>query len=151
MNTEMETLLRRLLENVPLFQGLNQGELIRFLSLTGRAEVPPQHVVIAQNETGNEAYIILSGQVEVMREHKVLARLGPGAIFGELALLDSLPRSATVRTVSSCVLLRFDRSDLPKIAEIWPAMLRNLSIMLANRLRETDELISVWFNGRPRG
>ena len=151
MNQDMETLLQRLQTNVPLFHGLDHGQLIRFLSLTGRAEVPPQNVVIAQNETGNEAYIILSGQAEVLREHKVLARLGPGDIFGELALLDSLPRSATVRTVSSCVLLRFDRSDLDKIAAFWPIMLRNLSLMLANRLRETDELISVWLNGRPRG
>lgn len=150
MNAEMDALLRRLQANVALFHGLNQGEIIRFLALTSRAEVPPQHVIIRQNETGHEAYVILSGEVEVLREGKRLAKLVAGDIFGELALLDNLPRSATVRTGGKCILLRFDRDDLAKIPELWPKMLRNLSITLANRLRETDELISIWLNSRPQ-
>lgn len=71
-------------------------------------------VVFHAGDPGDSAYLVESGQVEVLLESegvfKPVDLLGPGAMFGEIALLDRLPRSGTVRAVEPTVLMRIDRS-----------------------------------------
>jgi len=86
-----------------------------------RRRVPAGTTFVRQGEPGDCCYLIRSGAVEVTRttegEERKLATLGPGALFGEAALLTEAPRNATIRALEFCDLLLLHRSDLIEAAE----------------------------------
>jgi CRP/FNR family transcriptional regulator, cyclic AMP receptor protein len=72
-------------------------------------------------------------------EQRILAILGPGAIVGELAMIDGLPRSATVQAVRDCVLTFISRAALTDMLRRHPELYRDIVMTLAARLRQSDE------------
>ena len=103
----------------------------------------PGEVIIEEGRTGNGVYAITSGRVEVVKglnsgNPRRLAVLGQGEVFGEMALLDEWPRSASVRTLEDTACIGIDRwlflAQLRKEPEVAIAMLQ----VLVRRLRETD-------------
>ncbi len=102
-----------------------------FLGRRGASRVrfPPGEVIFRQGDEGDSVYKIIDGEVEILREDEkggetALARLGPGAFFGEAALLSNAPRNATVRTLSPVNAVKIARDDfmtlyanLPEIHE----------------------------------
>jgi CRP/FNR family transcriptional regulator, cyclic AMP receptor protein len=73
---------------------------------------------------------------------RILAFLGPGAIVGELSVIDGLPRSATVVAVRDAVLRSLNRAEFEAFAEDHPALYKSLVRLLAKRLRETDTVVA---------
>lgn len=148
ITSKSDVLAQRLLEQVKLFDGFTKEEALRFLANSERIMIKPRQYVIREGEQGRNMYIILSGEVEVLKTvpdlvEKVLARLKPGDTFGEMSLLDSAERSASVRCATDCLLLIFNSSSLLKMPELAPKLYRNIALMLAQRLRGTDELITL--------
>jgi CRP-like cAMP-binding protein len=100
--------------------------------------------VVLQGDEGFRAYYIEKGRVEVLvekdgRELKV-AELGPGDIFGEMALINNEPRSATVRTMDDCTLTVISRDEIEgKIRRIDDKAIRALINVLAERLKESTQ------------
>jgi CRP/FNR family transcriptional regulator, cyclic AMP receptor protein len=85
-----------LLRQVPMFADLPDDLLARVDALVTDATVPAGTALTVENEPGRQAFIIAEGEAEVIRAGAVVAELGPGALVGEMSLLDNQPRSATV-------------------------------------------------------
>jgi len=87
-----------LIAKVPLFAGLSKRELGQLASIADEIDLPDGKVLIREGERGREFYVLLDGEVEVTRDGKRLAIRRAGEFFGEIALVSSLPRVATVTT-----------------------------------------------------
>ena len=88
------------LRKIPLFQGCNDKQLAFIASRVDEVDVPAGQTLTAEGRSGGEFFIILSGAAEVKRADRRISTLGPGDHFGEIALLDNGPRTATVVTTS---------------------------------------------------
>jgi CRP/FNR family cyclic AMP-dependent transcriptional regulator len=117
-----EQLLRlRFLEKVPLFAGLSQKQLGKLLVKLFEKEYPLGETIFLQGDPGKALFIVLSGKILIARSghagEEQVATLEPGSYFGELALIDDQPRSATARAGETSVLLILYKSDFDDLIE----------------------------------
>jgi predicted RND superfamily exporter protein len=134
----------------PLLQGLTRWEA-RKVVLLGRLDaVASGEYVVRKGERGTEMYMVVSGRVRVSDRlpdgtEKVLARLDPGAVFGEMALVSQEPRSASVVAETAAEVLRLDLDAFERIRRRFPftgaKLFRNLARVLALRLRHTTTML----------
>lgn len=106
---------------LPLFSALPAEDFISLADAFERTVLAPEEVVFEQDAPGDTLFVIAEGELEVSRrgadgETLHLARLGPGAFFGEMSLVSRAPRAATVKSVTTSVLLRADSSALESLA-----------------------------------
>jgi CRP/FNR family cyclic AMP-dependent transcriptional regulator len=128
------------LSEVALFRDLTPEQLSRLKPLLHRRSFPAGATVIAAEEPGESAYVIVAGSVKVHVEEPdgsdvILAILGPGEIVGEMSVADSLGRSASVLTLEESTLLHIDGAAFRTSVREMPAMARNLVNILSRRLR----------------
>lgn len=121
----VEDQLVALLRNVPLFAGLDDGQLAKLLPFVAFQGFEAGRVVVEEGEAGDSFYVIYSGQVEVDKRkglwgQKLAAVLGPGDFFGELALMLGQPRSATVVCREPTNLLVFKRLEFEMMLDRHP-------------------------------
>lgn len=88
-----------------------------------------------EGETGDLMYVVKSGEMEIMVRNHVLERTGPGGIVGELALVDSSPRSATAIAVTDCEVIPIDRRGFTFMIQNTPFFALHVMGVLADRLR----------------
>jgi PPM family protein phosphatase len=135
-------LKRDVLANMPLFSRLTERELLRVMQAVEVREFKDGDVVIREGDKGDELFIVLDGHVRVGRGEQVLANLGPGEHVGEMALIRSVPRSATVTAVGEAEVIAIRRADffeiLRKEHEIAVKMLWQFLGVLADRLDQTN-------------
>jgi CRP/FNR family transcriptional regulator len=144
---DIQRLLFRLSERVKAFHGLSPGEIGDVLSRAEKCSFDPEMVIVKEGSGGVYMYIIIEGEAAVEkrgRNNKVeLARLGPTDSFGEMALVDNEARSASVTALTPCILVRLDEKAINAKPEIGLKVYRNISRVLAARLRSADEAL-VW-------
>jgi CRP-like cAMP-binding protein len=103
----METLI--FLKKVPLFSNFQLEDLLKLKEITEEQIYQTNDIIIKEGESGSKAYIIVSGSVEVLKKiddaDKPLANLDRTAYFGEMAIIENEPRSATVKANEECLLL----------------------------------------------
>lgn len=92
-----------------------------------------------QGDIGREAFVLLDGTVEVRRDDRPVAELGPGAVIGELALLDGGPRTATAVATSDVTVLVLTRPAFNAVLDEIPTLAHRLLVTLARRLRDAEE------------
>jgi len=126
------------LASVPLFSACSKKELQQLAKLAQDIHVDAGHVVVREGAAGAEFFAIVAGEAEVSRHGKVVANLGPGAFFGDLALLDKAPRNATVTARTPMDLIVLGQREFGSILDDSPAFVRKLLVGLAHRLREAD-------------
>jgi CRP/FNR family transcriptional regulator len=136
-----------LLRRVPLFAELSPDELRRVAQVAIPRTFPGETRVFHEGDAGDACYIVRSGTCRVTREHRdgraiTLANLGPGAIFGELAMFDGGIRSASVEAVDDVELLALPASDIRSLIRGHPQMAEKLVVALTQRLRDANERIS---------
>ncbi|HJL50153.1 MAG TPA: cyclic nucleotide-binding domain-containing protein, partial [Polyangiaceae bacterium LLY-WYZ-15_(1-7)] len=139
------------LPRLPLFSELEPEPLSELLAAFEVRELDGGQKAIEQGREGNEAFVVVRGVLEVVREgdeRTVLAALGPGAIFGEMALVSDAPRAASVEAAEPVTLLVVSREKLEGVAEKAPAVAQELSAfcrgrMLANLMRHSAILGAV--------
>ena len=100
--------------------------------------VPPGKVLCEEGTIGREFFLIVEGTASVRRHGRRIATLGPGQYFGELALLDRRPRSATVVSETEMHLLVLEQRQFNAILDAVPALGRKMLAAMATRLRESD-------------
>lgn len=126
------------LRSIWLFSGCTASELRKIRSSLDELEVPEGKVLVEEGRVGMEFFIIVSGYAAVTREGKKVATLGPGGHFGELALLDRRPRSASVESETAMDLLVLSQRQFNSILTTVPSISRKMLAAMANRLREAD-------------
>jgi serine/threonine protein phosphatase PrpC/CRP-like cAMP-binding protein len=135
-------LKRDVLAATPLFSRLNARELLRVMQAVEVRSYPDGEPVIREGDKGDELFIVLEGKVRVSRGDQTLAHLGPGEHVGEMALIRSVPRSASVTAVGPAELVSIRRADffeiLRKEHEIAVKMLWQFLGVLADRLDHTS-------------
>lgn len=126
------------LAQVRLFSACNKRELAMIGKASDEIQVPAGKMLVEQGRPGFEFYLILEGEAAVKRNGKKVATLGPGASFGELALLTRLPRNATVEAVTDMELLVLGQREFSGLLDEVPGMAHKLLAGLAQRLYEAD-------------
>lgn len=136
-----------LLRDVPLFGDLSQRELSAVQSILHRREYDRDEVLFRQGNPGVGMYIIQEGTIEILYEptDSVLAELADGDFFGELALLNETPRSATAIARTDSVLYGLFRPDLLELVErdssLGVQILIHMGRVLSERLIHTNETV----------
>jgi CRP/FNR family cyclic AMP-dependent transcriptional regulator len=123
---------------MPLFSTCSQRQLAQVAALTVQADLPKGTVMTRQGATGGLAYLIATGQADVIRDGKRIARLGPGDVVGELSLIDGGQRSATVTATTDLEVLELDRAELFTLMKKAPPVVHKLLEALAQRVRDVD-------------
>jgi CRP/FNR family transcriptional regulator, cyclic AMP receptor protein len=127
------------LAELPLFAGMSARQVRRVARLGRAARFEAHTPIVEEGEPGEAFYVILSGRAEVRRRRKrAAAELGPGAYFGEMALLDGAPRSATVVAKRETVCLVLPRRGFAKLLKDEPAIASALLRTLAARVRDLE-------------
>jgi CRP-like cAMP-binding protein len=128
-----------LLARVPLFAGISDESMARLAAVTGEQEFEPNHFIVLQGQVGTGLYVVVQGSARVVRGSDELAVLGPGDFFGELAVIDQQPRSASVQAVEATRVLALASWDLLDLLESDPKLALNMMRGLAARVREHGE------------
>jgi CRP-like cAMP-binding protein len=136
-----------LLRDIPLFDGLSTSELSDVKAILHRREYAPDEVLFRQGNPGVGMYIIREGAIEILDETtgETLAELADGDFFGEMALLNETPRSATAVARADSVLYGLFRPDLLGLVERDPALgvqvLLRMSRVISERLVHTNDTV----------
>ena len=133
------------LESVPIFDDLSDKELSEVARLTHERTYKKDEHIFKQHAPAEGMYVILDGAVEIIDPDSgtVFASLETGDFFGELALLDEEPRSASAHATQPSRLIGFFRTDLLTLMKRYPELgnkiMLNLARVLGERLRKTNE------------
>jgi CRP/FNR family transcriptional regulator, cyclic AMP receptor protein len=140
------------LAKVPVFAGLKPPAL-ELVALVANEEVHERESLIFEHgQVGDKLYVILEGKVRIGRQlagmgEEALAILEPGAVFGEMALLDDTPRSADARAHGRCRLLAISREAFEDLLflhkDLAYEVLWNIVHLLSTRLRETNDKLAM--------
>jgi CRP/FNR family transcriptional regulator, cyclic AMP receptor protein len=127
-----------LLRNVWLFERCSKKELEALATLATPLDLQAGKVLATQGEQGAEFFVIVSGKAEATREDVTIGTMGPGSFFGEMSLLERLPRVATVTTIEPTSVLVLTAKAFDKLVASTPSVDRKMLIVLANRLRDIE-------------
>jgi len=127
-----------------LLKGLPEGLTSRLVENSVRGQAKPDSVLFSAGELGDGLYIIETGLLKVVMEspggeERVISLLGPGEFAGELAMIDGLPRSASVVVLRDCSYRFISKETFQKFTATHPEFYRELARVLSMRLREADQ------------
>lgn len=126
------------LAQVKMFSSLNKKELGLVAKVSDIVNVTEGTQVVVEGQIGHEFYLILNGSATVRRAGRKIASLSAGDYFGEMALLDRGPRSATIVADGHCELLVIGQREFMSVLDQVPAVAHKLLVNMASRLREAD-------------
>lgn len=139
--------LNNLLRQMPVFGGLNDESLSFIVERSDVDKFSSGEYFFRQGDSANEFYVIKSGTVAVERDwngHAVeLNRFGVGDCFGEMAIVDLEPRSASVHAIDNCEVLMISRKNLAGLykndLEQYAMIMMNMGREISRRLRIADQ------------
>ncbi|WP_437569782.1 cyclic nucleotide-binding domain-containing protein [Sorangium sp. So ce542] len=139
------------LREIGLFGGLGDHVLQGLADTLELLELQPGAVAFREGDSGREMFVLLAGEMEVLKRSKrdVEARvavLGPSDWFGEMSILDVMPRSATVRAIAPSRLMRVTAHDLDALyrrdLRSYTLLVLNIAREMSRRLRVADSLLA---------
>ena len=129
------------LGRVPIFSNCTAEEIAAIAGVAQESFFQPSQIIVTQGTPGQAFYMITAGRVEIVRDGTSLGAFGPGDFFGEMSLLDSAPRSATIRAIDQTACLMLSSWDFKALLEAHPSIAIKLLEVLSRRLRVADERI----------
>jgi CRP/FNR family transcriptional regulator, cyclic AMP receptor protein len=126
------------LSSIWLFSSCSAKELRMLRRASAEVTVSKGKELVKEGSIGREFFFILEGTASVRRNNRRVATLGPGQYFGELALLDRRPRSASVVSDTDMRLLVLGQREFAGVVEAIPSLSRKLLATMAARLRDAD-------------
>ncbi|MGB4592194.1 MAG: cyclic nucleotide-binding domain-containing protein [Coriobacteriia bacterium] len=127
------------LARVPIFEHCTAEEISSIAQVAQEHMYQPGQIIVTQGTPGQAFYLILGGRVGIERDGNVLGAFGPGDFFGEMSLLDSAQRSATIRAIDETRCLMLSSWDFKALLERSPSIAIKLLEVLSRRLRVADE------------
>jgi signal transduction histidine kinase len=128
------------------FNGLADDELQEMAALTEIRTYPPEHVLCHEGAYEDIFYIVADGHAAISKNiseqdgERILRIAGKGDLVGEMALIQNVPRSATVRTTTDCTMLEMDKKDFETMLSRSPSMAINIIRTTLDRMRENDQM-----------
>ena len=122
------------LRSAPLFEGLSDKELGEVAMRTDDLDFPAGKVLCREGEIGSEFYVIMDGEAEVTRNGATLATHGSGDFFGEISLVEDVPRNATVTATTPVRCFVLTRGRFLNVLDKFPEVERKVMRALAKRL-----------------
>ncbi len=135
------------LQRFELFEHLSVRQLADVARLARREDFPAGVEIVREGERSRSMYAITEGRVAVTRRGVAISELGPGDIFGEFAVLDGEPRSATVTTRDPVRVLRIEGRDLVALMNALPGIAIAITRKLSQLVRGATE--RAFFAGAP--
>ncbi len=128
-------------EKIPLFSGASDSMIADFVIRLKPVIFTPKDYIIKKGERGDCLYFISSGKVEVVNDETGdnIATLGVGAYFGEIALVDSTPRSATIRAIDYCDLYSLEKASFDEVIKDYPEFYQKIKEMARARVEENKK------------
>jgi CRP/FNR family cyclic AMP-dependent transcriptional regulator len=147
------------LRTVPIFGGLEDAELERLWSYTEVQRHGPGETILHQGDLAKEMFVLLDGEVEIFAgdgaEAQILGRLKRGDCFGEMAIIDIQPRSASVRAVTPVSLMVIGFDDLIRVYQFnmqtYTIIVLNIAREISRRLRRANERLAAAGLHEPSG
>jgi len=135
------------LRTIPLFAAVSDEDLASIASLLIERRFPKNKTIVEEGLSGDYMYVIREGRVKVSKlsgdgREKILEMLEAGAFFGEMSLLDSAPRSASVKALTEVRILALARNDFLNVLRRSPDLSLAVIRVLTQRLRQVDEQAS---------
>jgi CRP/FNR family cyclic AMP-dependent transcriptional regulator len=126
------------LGRVPLLSGLSKRDLSQILAIGKEREFRAGEVIVREGDLGRDFYLLLSGSAELKVPGHRAEPLGPGDYFGEIAVLDGGPRSATITATSLVTALRIERSAFLRLLDEYGSIARKILVVTVQRLRALE-------------
>lgn len=130
---------KQLIKNTSLFSACNDKEVGAIASLADEVDVPQGFELAREGRIGREFFVIADGEAKVSKGGRKVVMLGPGSFFGEMALLDQGPRTATVTAQTPMRLFVLDSRSFAALIEQAPPVARKILRTLAQRLRTAEK------------
>jgi CRP/FNR family cyclic AMP-dependent transcriptional regulator len=127
------------LKSIDLFRALPGEELAQIADIAEEMPVSAGDLVFAEGELGDALYIVVEGRVRVHQGDRGLAEFGERECFGEMSVLDSEPRSASVSALLESLLLKIGREEFRDILSERPEIAVGIMKVLSRRLRESNQ------------
>jgi CRP-like cAMP-binding protein len=122
----------------PFFATLSRNELIELAKATEDMEVEEGKALTREGESGREFFVIIDGEVAVEKGGNEIRRMGPGDFFGEIALIEDTPRTATVTAVTPLRFFVLTRQSFRSLLAHQPELAEKVSAALQERMRATE-------------
>jgi len=136
-------------KSVPIFAGLSDAAIAHLIGLSEPVSGEPEVILVQEGSPGNAFYLVQSGKVAVVKEDPagqdvLLATLTKGDFFGEMSIIECMPRSASIRVLEKAELYQIKTGALFKLFKTMPdqyaILILNISRDLCRRLRKMDDV-----------
>jgi CRP/FNR family cyclic AMP-dependent transcriptional regulator len=122
------------LKRAPLFEGLSKKELAQLARVSDDLQVAPGTVLCREGKLGHEFFVIVDGEAEVTKDGKPIATRAGGEFFGEIALITTTKRTATVTATTPLRCFILTRGEFRRVLDENPVVQRKVMEALAERL-----------------
>ncbi len=126
-----------MLKSIDLFSQIPGEDLVRVAQIAEELEFEPQDPIMTEGEIGDSMYLIVDGEVAVLKGNRLVVKLGEGECVGEMAILDSEPRSASVLAETPVRALKIEREDFYDLLTEKLEIAQGIIKVLSRRLRDT--------------
>ena len=128
-----------MLRSIPIFAKCGRSGLEQVAQLVDEVDLPDGHVLIREGQSGHEMFIVVSGQARAERRGRKVADFGPGAVFGEMALISEGPRNATITAVGPLRVMVVGHREFHSLMDLHPDFRMQILEGLANKVRALEE------------
>ncbi|MBU0479458.1 MAG: cyclic nucleotide-binding domain-containing protein [Proteobacteria bacterium] len=133
------------LSTIDLFEHFSHEELSNFAEKVQEVRINADEVLFHEGAPGDDMYILLDGQLKVNKDAKFITNIKPVEYIGEMAIIESKPRSATVQAVLDSTLLKITSAQFQEYFSTQPESLVSLMRTLSHRIRRNTEIIAEEF------
>ncbi|HYF47570.1 MAG TPA: cyclic nucleotide-binding domain-containing protein [Acidimicrobiales bacterium] len=126
------------LATVPLFAQCSKHELAEIARFVDEIDIEAGRELITEGDVGHEAFVVVEGTASVTRDGQEVTTIGPGAVFGEMALIDRAPRNATVTAATPMKVLVIGKRQFSGLLDESASFRTSIMSALADRVRQKD-------------
>jgi CRP/FNR family transcriptional regulator, cyclic AMP receptor protein len=127
-----------LLKRTPLLAGLGRRDIEEVGRLADEVDLKAGHVLMRQGDIGREFFVVIEGEVEVERDGRIVATVGPGGFVGDIALVTERPRTATVTTTRPSRFLVVGHREFHTLMDEFPSIRMSILESMAMMLRDLE-------------